>query len=185
MATAGERAAAAEVLAKAKARTARISLCLDGELEDRLEMARSAFAEADSDSDEAAALAEALVAVEADVEKASTEFVFQVARGKWRKLKADHPPTDEQKALGAEFDTDEFPFVAMSAFLVSPVMSVDDLKALDDEVLDEVKFAQLWGTCCRAAMGVAPHPSSQAARQLLNARGNSKPPSNSGLAAVS
>lgn len=185
MATAGERRAAAEVLARAKARTARVSICLDGDLEDRLESARAAFEAAAENSDEAAVLAADLVALEDEVAEASTEFVFQVGRGRWRKLMADHPPTDEQKAQGAEFDVDEFPFAAMAEFLVEPVMSAEQLKQLDDEAFDEVKFSKLWGACLKAAVGGQSRPSSEAARRLANGRGNSKPASSSGLAAAS
>lgn len=181
MPTAGERQAAADVLAKAKARTARVSICLDGELEDRLDEARETF---DASPDDETLAAE-LVALEDEVEAASTEFVFQVGRGLWRKLIADHPPTDEQKAQGAEFDVEEFPFVAMAEFLVEPVMSVEQLKQLNDEAFDEVKFSRLWGACLKAAVGGSSRPSSEAARRLANGRGNSKPASSSGLAAAS
>lgn len=181
MPSAGERKAAADILAKAKARTARVTLCLDGELEDRLEAAREAFDAAPEDE----GLASELVSLEAEAEDASTEFVFQVARGRWRKLMADHPPTDQQKTQGAEFDVDEFPFAAMAEFLVEPVMTADELKQLNDDAFDEVKFSKLWGACLKAAVGGQSRPSSEAARLLLSTRGNSKHASNSASAGVS
>jgi hypothetical protein len=94
-------------------------------------------------------------------------------------MMADHPPTNEQKAQGAEFDVEVFPFEAMAAFLVEPKMSVNDLVELNDSCLDEVKFSKLWGACLRAALGGASRPPSKAARSLLSARGNSKPASSS------
>lgn len=179
MATAGERAAAAEVLGKARARTSRVRLLLDGELSDQLDAVRSDFEAAAPESDEARATAERLVALEDEAEKEKTLFVFQVGRGRWRKLIADHPPSEEHKALGAEFDPVEFPFVAMAEFLIEPKLTVDDLRSLEEDVLDEVQFNVLWGTCLKAAVGSGARDPSLAARQLLNACGSSKPASDS------
>jgi hypothetical protein len=71
MVTSGERESARAVLAKAKARTARVILCLDGDIEDRIEAAREAFDGAEPDSEKAVELAEALVALEDELEIAS------------------------------------------------------------------------------------------------------------------
>lgn len=184
MTSAGERAAAAEVLAKAKARTSRVRLLLDGDLEDRIDDARAAF-DAAPDGDEKAALAARLVALEEEGAKAETEFVFQVSRGRWRKLIADHPPTDEQRSAGAMFNEESFVPAALSEFLVSPKLTVDDIEALNEDALDEAKFQTLWATLFKAAVGSGSRPPSEAARSLLNTRGNSKPASNSESAEAS
>lgn len=186
MGTGGEKRAAAEVLAKAKAKTSRVSLVLDGDLIDQQEQLEEELSNLDESSDEAVAVAEQIVAVEAAMKAAEQEFVFKgMGRGRWRKMLADYPPTEDQAAQGAEFDVDEFPFYAMEASLVSPAMTVDQLKELNDESLDEVQFSLLWGACLRANLGGSNRPSSEAARRILNARGSSTSVSTSGLAEAS
>lgn len=169
MVSAGERRAAADVLASAKAKTARVRLVLDGDLLDRQLQLNEQLAAAEDDSDAALAVAREIVELEAEIDEAGVEFVFRgMGRGRWRKLLAEHPPTDEQKTLGAEFDVDTFPFHAMAACLVEPALTVDDLQALEEDALDEVSFGQLWAACLKACLGSgANHPSSAAARRLL------------------
>lgn len=123
-----------------------------------------------------------VVAHEQLVEDATVEFVFQaMGRGPWRKLHADHPPTEEQAAQGAGFDTDVFPFVAMAACLVSPKLTREQLEDLNDRVLDEVLFARLWGACLDVNVGeVVNRPGSAAARSVLRSvRLRSEQPSDS------
>lgn len=182
MVSAGERAAAAEVLAKAKARTSRVRLLLDGDLADQIADASAAFENA-PEGDEKVALAERLVELEEQGTKAETEFVFQVSRGRWHKLMADHPPTDETPQ--AMFNQDTFVPAAICEFLVSPKLSLDDFEALNEEVLDEMQYQTLWTTVFKAAIGGGVIPPSEAARSLLNTRGNSKPASNSESAEAS
>lgn len=173
MPTAGERRSAADVLAKAKAKTERVRLLLDGDLLDQHEQLSAEF-EADGENVE---LAERIVALEAEIRDAEVEFVFKgMGRGRWRALIAEHPPTDDQKAQGAEFNVDTFPFVAMAACLDEPRMTVDELKELNDRALTEVQFSHLWTGCLKAALGTgATVPSSEAARRhLANVRPNSE-----------
>lgn len=184
MGTQGERQAAAEVLAKAKAKTARVKLCLDGDLLDEHAQLSERLAEAqatDEDTNEpdrAPAIAEEIVALEQAIAEAEVEFVFRgMGRGRWRKMLADHPPTDAMKEDGAEFDVDEFPFEAMAACIVSPTLTVDQLKELNDESLDESQFSQVWNACLRVNLGGVNRPSSEAARAIVqSSRGKSDSP---------
>lgn len=172
-------------MAKARAKTARVRLCLDGDLLDEharltadLEQARKAD-EASNEPDRAPAIARQIVDLEERIAADEIEFVFRgMGRGRWRKLAADHPPTDEQRQAGADFDIETFPFEAMAGSLESPDLSADDLRQLHDEVLDEVQFSHLWGACLKANLGSAvTRPSSQAARDVLqNSRGKSASP---------
>lgn len=177
MATAGERQAAAEVLAKAKARTARVALVLDGDLLAEHERLSAQLDKFHSDTDDAIELAGRIVALEEQIVEAEVEFVFRgLGRGRWRALLAEHPPTEDDKKQGLEFSADEFPFVAMAASLVEPVLTVDDLRALHDEALSETSFSELWTACLKANLGGgSSRPESQAARATLeNAGGKSK-----------
>jgi hypothetical protein len=168
--TQGERKAAAEVLANAKAKTARVKLCLDGDLLDRLAEATAAFDASPTDR----ALAQAVVDLEDQVAATEVEFVFKgMGRGRWLKMHAEHPPTDEQKAHGADVDTDTFPFEAMAGSLVEPALTAEELRELNDGALDEVSFGALWGACLQANIGGRKRPPSEAARQLLSEPGRS------------
>lgn len=128
------------------------------------------------------ALAEQIVQLEEQIAEAEVEFVFRgLGRGRWRKLIADHPPTEEDQADGAEFDTQEFPFVAMAACLESPALTVDDLKTLNDEALSEMTFNALWAACLTANLGGGvSRPESRAAHAIrANGRHSSEPQSDS------
>lgn len=183
MATQGERQAAAEVLAKARAKTARVKLCLDGDLLDQHAQLSEQLAAAQAVDEQsnrpatAPKIAKQIVQLEQQIEAAEVEFVFRaVGRSRWRQLLADNPPTDEQKEQGAEFDVDTFPLLVMSESLVEPSFTVDELAHLIDEILSEADFAQIWGACLRCHLGGGSRPSSSAARAIAqSSRGRSKP----------
>jgi len=150
MPTAGERRSAADVLAKAKAKTERVRLLLDGDLLDQHEQL-TAESKADEGNVE---LADRLVALEAEMRDAEVEFVFKgMGRGRWRALAAEHPPSDEHKAQGDNFDSDVFPFEAMSRCLDEPRMTVEELKELHDRSLSELQYQKLWFGCLAANLG--------------------------------
>lgn len=188
-----QRRAAADVLAQARAKVARVRLCLDGDLLDehaQLEQALATARAYDEQHNEITApeVARQVVELEERIADAEIEFVFRaMGRGRWRKLAADNPPSDDQAREGAEFDVDVFPFEAMAASLEDPEMTADELRQLHDDVLDEAQFVALWSACLRANLGGALNrPESAAARSVLeaNARLKSVPPSDSaGLAA--
>ena len=178
MGTGNQRLAAAEVIARAKTKTARARLQLDGDLLDRHAVLSEQMDAAD-DVDAKTAIAEQLVALEAEM--ADTEFEFRFkgrGRVRWQKVQADHPPTDEQAAKGADFDVDVFPYVIMAESLVEPVMTEAELRALCEQ-LDEVQFGTLWGACLKANLGSgAIRPGgSRAAAFLESVRPKSEQPS--------
>lgn len=177
MVSAGERRSAADVLAKAKAKTERVRLLLDGDLLDQHEQLAAELAALGEGSDQMTELSERILALEEEMKAAEVEFVFKgIGRGRWRAMIADHPPTEEQRAQGAEFNIDTFPFVAMAACLDEPRMTIDELVELNDRALNEVQFSLLWAGCLKAALGTgAALPSSEAARRhLANVRPNSE-----------
>lgn len=174
MPTAGERRSAADVLAKIKAKTERVSILLDPDLVDEhAALDRRLQSASDEQKHE---LAEQILELEQRIADEEVEFVFKgMGRTRWRKLLADYPPTDEQRARGAEFNTDTFPFEAMAECIVEPEMSADQLRQLND-MLSEVQFAQLWGACLSANIGSGvTRPESLAAHVIL-ANGGGKSP---------
>jgi hypothetical protein len=181
MPSAGERKAAADILAKAKARVSRVKLVLDGDLlaeHERL----NAELEAAPEGGNVEELAQHLIDLEEQIRKAEIEFVFRgIGRGRWRKLLADHPPSDEDKAAGLDFSQENFPFAAMAASIVSPTLSEDDLRELDEETFTEVDFQKIWTCCLRANVGAGvTRPESRAAHAILaNGRHSSPQPSDS------
>jgi hypothetical protein len=185
MATAGQTRSAAEVLAKAQTRTGRVRLVLDGDLLDehaRLEDALDAASDGEKRE-----IAEQIVDCEQRLADAEVEFVFRgLGRPTWRKMVADHPPTDTQRAEGADFNVDTFPFEAMAASLVDPAMTADQVRELEEH-LDEVQFSTLWSACIRANVGGGvTRPESRAARAIMaNGRRSSPQPSGSESPAAS
>lgn len=191
MPTAAQRKAAADLLASARARTARARLCLDGDLLDEHQLLVEELGRARKDDerlnepDRAPAIAEQILELEDRIAAAETEFVFKaMGRGSWRKLVADHPPTPEQLAVDPQVDNDVevFPFEAMAASLEEPALTAADLRKLHDDVLDETQFQKLWTTCLVANLGTGVNrPESAAARSVLaaNARPKSEQPSDS------
>jgi hypothetical protein len=180
VATAGERSAAAEVIAKAKARTARVALMLDGDLLAEHERLTVQFERA-TDADKGA-IAARIVDLEGAIADAEIEFVFRgLGRGQWRKLMADHPPTDEDKARGLDFNGATFPLVAMAATLIAPEFTLDELEELADDVLTVLDFERLWAGCLKANVGSGvTRPESRAAHAFMaNGRPNSPQPSTS------
>jgi hypothetical protein len=182
MPSAGERQAAAEVMAKAKARIHRVSLVLDGDLLDEHERLTAALASL-PDGGNSEALEDALDQLDEQIREAEVTFVFRgIGRGRWRKLLADHPPTDEDKAIGSEFNSETFPFAAMAASIVEPSLSEADLLSLNEDALAEVDFQEIWLACLIANLGSAgsTRPESRAARaSAANGRRNSPPLSGS------
>lgn len=179
MTTAGQRLAAADVIAKTKAKTSRVRIMLDGDLLDR-----HAVLSADLDTaaeEDKQRIAEEIVDVEAEMADAEVEFVQRgMGRARWRALLAAHPPSDVQKAQGIEFDPDTFPTAAIADSLIEPVMTVEQVRELEEH-LDEVQFAELWGACLKANIGSgSTRPESQAARVIAaNGRPKSLQPSGS------
>lgn len=188
-------------VARARPKIGRVRLCLDGVLKDEhkrlvaeLERARAADASANQEPT-APAVARRVVEAEAEMDDVSAEFVFEgKGRGGWRRMKADFPPTEQDVAHGADFDSDRFPFHAMAECLVTPtsieidgedvVLDAAGFMALED-VLDDVQFETLWFTCIQlhtGDKGSVNRPESAAARSVLeqSARLKSVPQSDSG-----
>lgn len=119
------------------------------------------------------ALAERLVAFEAEIEAAKRSFRFRaVGKRAWADLLKEHPPTKDQRAANGRLDhnPETFPIAAIAASCVEPVLSVDDVAKLE-AVLNLAQFDVLWGGCLDANVGGGTdNPKSIAAGPIARAK---------------
>lgn len=107
-------------------------------------------------------LAKRLVAYEAEIEAAKRAFTFRaIGKRAWADLLAKHPPTKEQMKLNSRMDHNPltFPVLAVAASCVDPVMSVEQVTALESALNISV-FDQLWMACVEANVGGGDSPKS-------------------------
>lgn len=153
----GKKVSFAAALAAAKPITKSIGLCLDGDLlaeADRLGaeyLEAKGQDEAENREPQAPALAERLKDLSTQIQAAEVEFVFRsIGRLAWQNLIAEHPPTKEQRELGADMNVDTFPATAMAASCISPegadVASFEQLS----EIVTNGQWNRLWVTCHQA-----------------------------------
>lgn len=172
----------AGILAAGKPAVARTRICMRGDLTDeinRLTIALAAAKEHDEQTNEPAqapAIAAQIVDLTEQARAAEVEFVFSsIGRKPWRALVAEHPPTDELRKNGADFDPETFPAVAMAKSCISPTgATLADFEQLrDGDLLGDTQWTELWLTCRRANTGGAEIPLSEAAFALTRGSGSS------------
>lgn len=158
----GEDASFDDVLAGSSARNRSIKVCLRGDLLAEIERLTAELPHvqlADSTENrpaEAPALAKRIVELTEEAQAAKVEFVFEpLGRRAWRDLVAEHPPTDEQKAAGGDFDTETLPAVAMGKSCVSPKGATEAKfrKLADGKAITDAQWNLLWATCWAANTG--------------------------------
>jgi hypothetical protein len=151
-----------DALAGASARVRRAKLCLDGELLAEIERLTEELSlvqladQAENRKPQAPALAQRIVELTEQAQASETEFVFQpLGRRPWRDLVAEHPPTDEQKAAGAEYNTDTLPIVAMGRSCIAPADASEESFAEleDDPTINDAQWDRLWFACWAANTG--------------------------------
>lgn len=165
-AAAGEDAVSFDsVLAGATRVTKSIRLCLDGELMHTIERLNEEFVlarqadEAENRDPQAPALAARIVELTEQARAKAVTFTFQsMGRRAWRNLVAEHPPSEEEKARGADFNTDTFPVAAMVMCAVAPTgITTAKLEQLGERLTDQ-QWDALWLTCHIANTGGADIP---------------------------
>lgn len=120
---------------------------------------------------QAPALAVQVAQLEQRVEDAKTAFRFvSIGRKKWADLVASHPPSkDVLKAdPRAEVDPETFPVEAIAASLVEPLMTVEQVRRLEQSC-DDAQWNVLWGACLAANVGGLESPKSVLAGSILRA----------------
>jgi len=126
-----------------------------------------------------AATAERLVAIEAELEASMLAFRFiAIGHRAWADLLRAHPPTEAQRKAdrSADHNVETFPYEAMAASCVDPVMTVADVRRLEESALIDVRaWTELWSACISANV-VAIAPKSLAASILLASGAYAKRP---------
>ena len=115
--------------------------------------------------------AKRLAEIEAEFDKSKIEFRFRsIGHHAWANLLRDNPPTKAQREADRAMDhnPETFPFEAMAASCIDPVMTVEDVRRLEASALIDVKaWSELWAACLTANV-VAAAPKSLAASLILS-----------------
>ena len=101
-------------------------------------------------------MAEGLQELERRIDERTTVYSFRaVSRRRWRALLAEHHPTKQQRNDGHDFNPETFPAAAIAACCVSPPLTLDEAKALEDsDDLGTGGFEQLWNGVLAVNLGV-------------------------------
>jgi hypothetical protein len=127
------------------------------------------------DPDQAKALAEQLVALEAEMTEATDTFTFQgLADELWHTLLAAHPPTRPQLDLrpGLSWNPDTFPAAAVASSSLEPKLDVAAVQSLR-ATMRPADFERLWDAAWNANQEVTVVPKSGLATVTLRATGAS------------
>lgn len=168
-----------EINAEARPFTASVWLCLRGDLVREHEQLERELADIRRKSDGslggdgAAEVARRIRDLETQMREGETEFTFQaIGRSAWRNLLAEHPPTKEQKDIGADHNPETFAAAAMAASLIDPFPGQGEEAVAEVEALLEklttLQLGKLWTTCMSANIdgGNTPGESSAASAAL-------------------
>lgn len=166
-----------DLIATAQPRTEVVRICARGDLVASHAEAVQALADATKGDDSLAgspevhAAAQAVTAVEAEMDASTVEFVVRsVSRRTWADLLAKFPPSKEERRAGHDHDPDKFPPAAIAACIDE--MSAEQATKLAD-VLPAGEFHKLWMAALRLNITETPHPKLAAATELLQANGRS------------
>lgn len=125
------------------------------------------------DPQAAPAIAEQLVALEAEIEGSARTFTFEaIGNRAWLDLIAEHPPSAEQRDEGLDHDPSTFPRAAILASCVEPRLSAEQVEVLENR-LNLAQWRQLWQACLAANIGNDSSPKSLAATAVLRRSGAS------------
>lgn len=102
-----------------------------------------------------------ILEIEDEMAAKSVTFRFRsIGHRAWADLLRKHPPTRDQLAKRRDMDhnPETFPYAAIAASCIEPVMTVDEVKRLEaSPAFDVQAWNQLWGACLEANVAaVAP-----------------------------
>lgn len=137
-------------------------VCLDGRLIGQIESLNREMVlarmqdEKENRTPVAPQIAKQITALTEKARAAEVEFRFaSIGRKAWRDLALEHLPTEDDKKLGADFNTQTFPLAAMAASCVDPVgVDFEELS----EKLTQAQWDQLWEACSVANKGTGDVP---------------------------
>lgn len=120
-------------------------------------------------------IAREIADLEAELDAARVPFTVRaVSRKQWADLMAANPPTQQQreKSPGIDHNPETFPIAAIAASSVEPVMSVADVRRLED-ALNHTQFQLLWQATLDVNVGGVGLPKSRTAGLILHRSGGS------------
>jgi hypothetical protein len=165
-----------DLLAQARPVTRTARLCLRGDLiaarEDAERRLLAARIEDDrsNEPDTAPAIAEEIVALEAEQDAAGVEFTVRaLSRTAWQKLLEANPATEQDEKNGLDYGAG-FPTAAIAACCSDPEMTLDQVNQLLD-VISTNQYMLLWGTVMAVNLGADDLPKSVAATATLHSSG--------------
>lgn len=143
-----------DVLEQARPPRQTLRLCLRGDLTTRIEELHGVYVAKLREDDnfnrppEAPAVAEEIVALEAEAEAASVDFVLESMGAQvWNEMLAAHPPTKDDLALGRDHNPRTFPYEAISLSLIEPTdATAEAVKALEEQ-MSFGQWHRLWLAC--------------------------------------
>ncbi len=144
----------ATILAQATPRTERVTLCLRGDLTDKIDqlIAAHALAAVDDDNhnseDVAPDIANEIIDLIAEADAASVEFTLRsIGARAWTDLLSEHPPTADDMAMGRDHNPRSFPQAALAVSITSPEGATADQIHELEEKLSAGAWQQLWTAC--------------------------------------
>lgn len=162
-----------EVLAQARRKTSTVKVCLRGDLlaeHDRLE---ELLAEARRRDDienrpaEAASIAQQIEDLEREISDTETAFTFQaIGQKAWTDLIALHPPSEQDREDGWEFNPRTFSVAAVAASAQTPAMTEEQAGRLYD-LCTFGQWERIWSVCLAANVHGTDVPFSAAASAVL------------------
>lgn len=158
-----------------------VQVCLDRALVSELEDATAELRKAQGDGmlDGAAELQERVDALRSEVEAKTRTLTFEsIGRREWRKLLAEHPPTEQQKRDGADHNPETFPQAAIAASCIEPGLTTEQAEWLAAE-LPLMKFEEVWATCLAVNIKGADEKKAVASASLRLTEKRSRQPSSS------
>jgi hypothetical protein len=170
------------VLAGAKPTIKRTRISMRGDLIDEIEQLEPRMQQArltdemENREPEAPVIASRIVELTRQARDAEVEFSFKAMRRRdWRDLIAAHPPTEEQRSKGVDFNPETLPATAMAACCVSPsgatLAKFEELR--DGDLIGDSQWNELWAVVHSANTGGAQIPLSVAAFVLARGTGES------------
>lgn len=156
--------------------TTSVPVCLRNDLVADIERLEAELVAARIDDDRlnrapvAPQIAARIVELQDEARAHQVNVVFrELPRRQWTDLLAAHPPTQEDREAGNDFNADTFPPAAMAASCVSPTgMTAERMRRIYDEwSLGQIR--PMWRACLKVNTGASAVPKSAAASAILRA----------------
>lgn len=164
-----------DLIATAAPRLGEVTVCARGDLvashRDLVQQLGAMVVDDDSleatDDDAKRAIAEQIVAVEAEIEKSRVTIKLQSIGGRWSNLLREHPPSGDQRLMGYDNNPDTFQPAAIAACAVDPPITLEQATKMQI-VLDEGEWGTVYTTVQHLNRARTPNPKLAAATEILH-----------------